>query len=51
MIAIGNSDRLYYCFPKDSTPVARTRLAAEELYKRCKSRVLTPPKRPAEGAE
>ena len=23
----------YYCFPKDSTPVAKARLAAEELYK------------------
>lgn len=51
MIAIGNSDRLYYCFPKDNTPVAKTRLAAEELYKLCRSRVLTPPTPSAEGAE
>jgi hypothetical protein len=33
VICIGNKDALYYCFPKGATPVARTRLAAEELYK------------------
>ena len=34
VICIGNSDALYYCFPKDSRDVvAKTRLAAEELYK------------------
>lgn len=34
VICIGNSDLLYYCFPKDSTVnVAKARLAAEELYK------------------
>ncbi len=33
VICIGNKDALYYCFPKDSTPVAKTRMAAEELYK------------------
>ena len=33
VICIGNKDALYYCFPKDATPVAKTRLAAEELYK------------------
>ena len=33
VICIGNNDCLYYCFPKDTTPVAKTRLAAEELYK------------------
>lgn len=34
MICIGNSDALYYCFPKNSGDiVAKTRLAAEELYK------------------
>ena len=38
VICIGTSDCLYYCFPKDSTPVAKTRLAAEELYKLAKSR-------------
>lgn len=33
IICIGNNDMLYYCFPKDNTPVAKTRLAVEELYK------------------
>ncbi len=34
MICIGNKDYLYYCFPKNSGDiVAKTRLAAEELYK------------------
>ena len=33
VIGIGNRDALYYCFPKDNTPVAKARLATEELYK------------------
>ncbi len=33
IICIGNKDALYYCFPQDNTPVAKTRMAAEELYK------------------
>ena len=33
VICIGNADALYYCFPKDGSPVAKTRMAAEELYK------------------
>ena len=34
MIAIGNNDVMYYCFPKtDDDIVAKTRLATEELYK------------------
>ncbi|MBO4903261.1 MAG: 1-acyl-sn-glycerol-3-phosphate acyltransferase [Lachnospiraceae bacterium] len=34
MICIGTKDVLYYCFPKtDRDIVAKTRLAAEELYK------------------
>ena len=34
MICIGNQNALYYCFPKDKQiPVAKARLAAEELYK------------------
>ena len=33
MICIGNTDVLYYCFPKEGDVVAKTRLAAEELYK------------------
>ena len=43
VIGIGNNEALYYCFPKDSTPVAKTRLAAEELYKMKKAkRTATP---------
>ncbi|MGN0168922.1 MAG: lysophospholipid acyltransferase family protein [Acetatifactor sp.] len=34
MICIGNTEALYYCFPRESGDVvAKTRLAAEELYK------------------
>ena len=34
IICIGNNDILYYCFPKgEGDIVAKTRLAAEELYK------------------
>ena len=33
VICIGNKDALYYCFPKGDVAVAKTRLAAEELYK------------------
>ncbi len=34
IISIGNTECLYYCFPKDKTvPVAKARLAAEEIYK------------------
>ncbi len=32
VIGIGNTDALYYCFPKQEHPVAKTRLATEELY-------------------
>ena len=39
MICIGNNDVLYYCFPKGcGDVVAKTRLAAEELYKLKKKR-------------
>jgi hypothetical protein len=41
VICIGNNDVLYYCFPKDyGDIVAKTRLAAEEMYKLYKSRKL-----------
>ena len=33
VICIGDARTLYYCFPKTPDVVARTRLAAEELYK------------------
>ena len=39
MICIGTKDVLYYCFPKEGQDVvAKTRLAAEELYKLCKEK-------------
>ena len=38
VICIGNQDALYYCFPKGNTPVAKTRMATEELYKMKKIR-------------
>ncbi len=38
VICIGGKDALYYCFPKGDTPVAKTRMAAEELYKLKKRR-------------
>lgn len=34
IVALSGTDCIYYCFPKDQTiPVAKVRLAAEELYK------------------
>ena len=33
MICIGNKDALYYCFPNTDGVVAKTRIAAEEIYK------------------
>ena len=38
VVCIGNADALYYCFPKDGTSVAKTRMAVEELYKMKKVR-------------
>ena len=38
VICIGNKDALYYCFPKGGDVVAKTRLAADELYKLKKRR-------------
>ncbi len=38
VICIGNKDALYYCFPKEGDVVAKTRMAAEELYKLKKRR-------------
>ena len=42
MICIGNRDCLYYCFPKGKCPVAKARMAAEELYRRAKQRLRAP---------
>ena len=36
MICIGDTETHYYCFPKGTVPVAKARLAAEELYKLCR---------------
>ena len=33
VIIIGGTDRQFCCFPPEGTPVAKARLAAEELYK------------------
>ena len=38
IISIGNSEMLLYCFPKEGVPVAKVRLATEELYKICKEK-------------
>ena len=38
VICIGDQDCLYYCFPKEHYPVAKARLAAEELYKMVRKR-------------
>ena len=39
-ICIGDNERLYYCFPKGNVPVAKARLAVEEMYKLYKARKL-----------
>ena len=39
VISIGNMDALYYCIPKDARiPVAKVRLATEEIYKKLKNK-------------
>jgi hypothetical protein len=44
IISIGNAEELYYCFPQNACDfVAKTRFAAEEMYKLYKSK-----KKPAE---
>lgn len=41
VICIGDNEKLYYCFPQNTGDVvAKTRLAAEEMYKLYKSRAL-----------
>ena len=40
-ICIGDNERLYYCFPKGNVPVAKARLAVEEMYKLYKARKLS----------
>lgn len=34
VVCIGTGELSYYCFPRDNTPVAKVRLAVEELYRR-----------------
>ncbi len=42
MICIGNKKVLYYCFPKcEGDVVAKTRLAAEEMYKLARTRAVS----------
>ena len=41
VICIGNKEALYYCFPSGGDVVAKTRIAAEELYKLKKRRKVT----------
>ena len=36
MVCIGDRELLYYCFPEENVPVAKLRLATEELYKMVK---------------
>ena len=38
IVSIGTNDCLFYCFPKEGDIVAKTRLAAEELYKLSKGK-------------
>ena len=38
IICIGDTETQYYCFPKGPVPVAKARLATEELYKLCRTR-------------
>ena len=38
IVSIGTNDCLYFCFPKEGDIVAKTRLAAEELYKLSKGK-------------
>lgn len=38
IICIGDKNALYYCFPQSNIPVAKARMAAEELYKLTKNR-------------
>lgn len=40
-ICIGDNEKLYYCFPRGKSQVAKTRLAVEEMYKLYKTRRFT----------
>ena len=42
VICIGDTEVHYFCFPKNGAPVAKIRLAAEEMYKLFKEKKLPP---------
>jgi len=44
VVCIGDSEVHYFCFPKNGAPVAKIRLAAEEMYKLFKEKKLPPVK-------
>ena len=44
VICIGDTEVHYFCFPKNGSPVAKIRLAAEEMYKLFKEKKLPPVK-------
>ena len=44
VICIGDTQVHYFLFPKNGAPVAKIRLATEEMYKLFKARQLPPPK-------
>ena len=44
VICIGDTDVHYFCFPKNAAPVAKIRLATEEMYKLFKEKKLPPVK-------
>ena len=46
VICIGDTEVHYFCFPKNGAPVAKIRLATEEMYKLCKAKKLPVPENP-----
>ena len=44
VICIGDTEVHYFCFPKNNAPVAKIRLATEEMYKLFKAKQLPPVK-------
>jgi hypothetical protein len=44
VICIGDTEVHYFCFPKNGAPVAKIRLATEEMYKLFKEKKLPPVK-------
>ena len=50
VICIGNRDALYYCFPKEKRPVAKARIASEELFRAARGKRLPTAPAGEEGA-